>query len=57
MQRRGLFLHGSTTAAALAAPTLACAQALEKPKTTITVAVKDLLYYLPLMIAEQRGYF
>ncbi|WP_201495198.1 ABC transporter substrate-binding protein [Rubrivivax sp. A210] len=48
------------TAAALA-PTLASqpvqAQALEKPKLTLAVGGKNLLYYLPLTIAEQRGYF
>jgi len=33
------------------------AQAIEKPKITIAVGGKNLLYYLPLTIAEQRGYF
>ena len=33
------------------------AQALEKPKLTIAVGGKNLLYYLPLTIAEQLGYF
>jgi hypothetical protein len=55
MQRRHLLLAGST--AVLALPRLASAQALEKPKTTIAVGGKNLLYYLPLTIAEQRGYF
>ena len=55
MQRRHLLLAGS--AAALALPRLAGAQTLEKPKTTIAVGGKNLLYYLPLTIAEQRGYF
>ena len=55
MQRRHLLLAG--TAAALALPRLAGAQTLEKPKTTIAVGGKNLLYYLPLTIAEQRGYF
>ncbi len=55
MQRRHLLLAG--TAAALALPRLAGAQALEKLKTTIAVGGKNLLYYLPLTIAEQRGYF
>jgi NitT/TauT family transport system substrate-binding protein len=45
------------TAALLAAPRLARAQALEKPKLTLAVGGKNLLYYLPLTIAEQRGYF
>jgi len=55
MQRRHLLLAG--TAAMLAAPRFASAQALEKPKATIAVGGKNLLYYLPLTIAEQRGYF
>ena len=33
----------------------AWAQALEKPKITIAVGGKNLLYYLPLTIAEQPG--
>jgi NitT/TauT family transport system substrate-binding protein len=44
-------------AAALAAPALLHAQAVEKPKLTIAVGGKNLLYYLPLTIAEQLGYF
>ncbi len=44
-------------AAALAAPALVRAQGLEKPKMTIAVGGKNLLYYLPLTIAEQLGYF
>jgi NitT/TauT family transport system substrate-binding protein len=44
-------------AAALAAPALLRAQALEKPKLSIAVGGKNLLYYLPLTIAEQLGYF
>jgi NitT/TauT family transport system substrate-binding protein len=55
MQRRQLLAAG--TAALLAAPALVRAQALEKPKTTLAVGGKNLLYYLPLTIAEQRGYF
>jgi NitT/TauT family transport system substrate-binding protein len=35
----------------------AAAQALEKSKITIAVGGKPLLYYLPLTIAERRGYF
>ena len=57
MQRRSLIVHSAATVAALAMPALARAQALEKPKTTIAVGGKNLLYYLPLTIAEQRGYF
>ncbi|MCW5609449.1 MAG: ABC transporter substrate-binding protein [Rubrivivax sp.] len=55
MQRRHVLVAGS--AALLAAPALLRAQALEKPKATIAVGGKNLLYYLPLTIAEQRGYF
>ena len=36
---------------------LAQAQAPEKPKLTLAVGGKNLLYYLPLTIAEQLGYF
>ena len=43
--------------ASLSLPFRARAQALEKPKVTIAVGGKNLLYYLPLTIAEQRGYF
>jgi NitT/TauT family transport system substrate-binding protein len=45
------------SAALLAAPGLSLAQTLEKPKITLAVGGKNLLYYLPLTIAEQRGYF
>jgi len=38
-------------------PALVAAQTLEKKKVTIAVGGKNLLYYLPLTIAEQRGYF
>ena len=57
MQRRRLIVRTAAAAAAIALPALARAQALEKPKTTIAVGGKNLLYYLPLTIAEQRGYF
>jgi NitT/TauT family transport system substrate-binding protein len=53
MQRRQIMI----SAAALALPTVPYAQAVEKPKTTIAVGGKNLLYYLPLTIAEQLGYF
>ena len=55
MHRRQLLV--SSTAALLAAPALLRAQSVEKPKTTIAVGGKNLLYYLPLTIAEQLGYF
>lgn len=52
--RRAVLL---AAAAALLLPALASAQALEKKKVTIAVGGKNLLYYLPLTVAEQRGYF
>jgi len=54
MQRRHL-VAGGIAAAVL--PPFAFAQGLEKPKVTIAVGGKNLLYYLPLTIAEQLGYF
>ena len=55
MQRRSLVT--ATVVTALGLPRLLRAQTLEKPKVTIAVGGKNLLYYLPLTIAEQRGYF
>ena len=57
MRRRLLLSATATTCAAAALPRSALAQAPEKPKTTIAVGGKNLLYYLPLTIAEQLGYF
>ena len=37
--------------------TLAQAQTIEKKKITLAVGGKSLLYYLPLTIAERKGYF
>ena len=54
MQRRQLAALGTT---ALLAPALLRAQAPEKPRLTIAVGGKNLLYYLPLTIAESLGYF
>jgi NitT/TauT family transport system substrate-binding protein len=54
MQRRQL-IAGGVMAASL--PHWALAQSLEKPKVTVAVGGKNLLYYLPLTIAEQLGYF
>ena len=51
MQRR------TFTLAALALPSLSFAQGLEKPQLSIAVGGKNLLYYLPLTIAESLGYF
>ena len=61
MQRRHLLTTAAAGIATLGVPALlpraALAQAVEKPKTTIAVGGKNLLYYLPLTVAEQRGYF
>lgn len=43
--------------AALLAGSTAGAQGLEKPKLSIGVGGKPLIYYLPLTIAERKGYF
>jgi NitT/TauT family transport system substrate-binding protein len=56
MQRRSLIVYSAALASPLL-PALARAQAPEKSKVTIAVGGKNLLYYLPLTIAEQRGYF
>jgi len=53
MQRRTLML--GACAAAVAAPSIVRAQA--QPKVTIAVGGKNLLYYLPLTIAETQGFF
>jgi NitT/TauT family transport system substrate-binding protein len=44
-------------AAAFFAAVAAHAQPLEKKKITVAVGGKSLLYYLPLTIAERKGYF
>ncbi len=57
MQRRTLIRASVALPAALGLPALVRAQALEKPKVAIAVGGKNLLYYLPLTIAESLGYF
>ncbi len=54
MQRRSFVVAGT---ALIAAPAFVHAQSIEKPKLTIAVGGKNLLYYLPLTIAESLGYF
>ena len=54
MQRRSFVVAGS---ALIALPAFVHAQAVEKPRLTIAVGGKNLLYYLPLTIAESLGYF
>jgi NitT/TauT family transport system substrate-binding protein len=55
MQRLMSLILTALAAALLAAPV--GAQGLEKPKLTIGVGGKPLIYYLPLTIAERNGYF
>jgi NitT/TauT family transport system substrate-binding protein len=55
--RRTLFKAAAALAALGTAARPASAQAPEKTKVTIAVGGKNLFYYLPLTIAEQRGYF
>lgn len=45
---------GMTT---LAFPAMSKVEGIEKPKLTIAVGGKSLFYYLPLTIAERKGYF
>ena len=54
MHRRTFTL---ATASLVAAPALVRAQSLERPQVSLAVGGKNLLYYLPLTIAEQLGYF
>ena len=60
MQRRAL-LSGAARLAAVAAlpaaPAIVRAQSASKAKVSIAVGGKNLLYYLPLTVAEQLGYF
>ncbi len=57
MQRRTWITTAIGGAAALGLPRWSFAQTLEKPKLMIAVGGKNLLYYLPLTIAETQGYF
>jgi NitT/TauT family transport system substrate-binding protein len=54
LRRRALL---TALPALLAAPAIVRAQALEKASLTLAVGGKNLLYYLPLTVAEQLGYF
>ena len=56
MQRRQ-FIASTTVLVAIANSSGLRAQALEKPALTIAVGGKNLLYYLPLTVAESLGYF
>ncbi|MDH5338413.1 MAG: ABC transporter substrate-binding protein [Rubrivivax sp.] len=55
MQRRQVLIASGL--AALGAPAVLRAQGLEKKDPVIAVGGQNLLYYLPLTIAEQLGYF
>lgn len=55
MNRRHLILAAGLAIATFAAP--AFAQNAEKPKVTLGVGGKALLYYLPLTVAEKKGFF
>jgi len=57
MTTRRMFTAGAAGLVTLALVPGAGAQALEKPRLTIGVGGKPLLYYLPLTIAETRGFF
>ncbi|CAN5878008.1 ABC transporter substrate-binding protein [soil metagenome] len=57
MQRRTFVTGAAAGLVTLAFPQWLWAQAIEKPKLTIAVGGKNLLYYLPLTIAESLGYF
>jgi NitT/TauT family transport system substrate-binding protein len=57
-RRRGILAAGTAAAASqLLVRPLWAAETLEHPKVTIAVGGKNLIYYLPLTIAEQLGYF
>jgi NitT/TauT family transport system substrate-binding protein len=51
------FIRGAAALLAVAFAFAAGAQAPEKKKITIAVGGKSLFYYLPLSIAERKGYF
>jgi NitT/TauT family transport system substrate-binding protein len=57
MTRRELLSAAAAGLALAALPGGVAAQALERKKVTIAVGGKNLLYYLPLTVAEQKGYF
>lgn len=57
LTRRNWLASTFGLAAALALPALHAQARLERPKLTLAVGGKTGLYYLPLTIAEQLGYF
>ena len=48
---------GAAIAMSLAAGTAMAQGAIEKPKVILGVGGKALLYYLPLTVAERKGFF
>ncbi|KQP22905.1 ABC transporter substrate-binding protein [Pseudorhodoferax sp. Leaf267] len=57
LQRRRFSVAGLALAASIAAPALHAQSRPEKARLTLAVGGKATLYYLPLTIAEQLGYF
>lgn len=57
ISRRDLLKLAGVAGAATVAPGIARAQAVEKKEVTIAVGGQALIYYLPLSIANLRGYF
>jgi NitT/TauT family transport system substrate-binding protein len=57
VDRRHVLAAAAASGALLALPAATRAQALERKSLTIAVGGKNLLYYLPLTIAEQLKYF
>lgn len=57
LDRRQVLAAASATLATFGLSPRAFAQAPEKAKLTLGVGGKNLLYYLPLTIAEKKGYF
>ena len=58
MHRRSFAVAASAAVVGFTAlPARLLAQPVEKPKLTLAVGGKNLLYYLPLTIAESMGYF
>lgn len=55
--RRGALAALALSTALGIAPHAALAQNAEKPKLTLGVGGKQLLYYLPLTVAEKKGFF
>src|SRR5512145_2441580 len=57
MERRKFLVAAAVAAIGLMAGPAAMAQAPEKTKVVLGVGGKPLLYYLPLTIAERKGFF